>query len=94
VEKEATQSLPMTEKVMKALESKGELNDDLGFVVPQMCEELTASDVKVEKPSLEKLLVATKTLKSTYLSIYKPFTYKACMGSPWRYENKKASRFR
>jgi hypothetical protein len=69
VEKHASQSLDMTDKVMTALKEKGEVDADLGIVVPRLEDESKASCVKEEKPSLEKLLTALKTLKSAYLCL-------------------------
>ena len=69
VEKHASQSLDMTDKVMSALKEKGEVDGDLGIVVPKMEDENKATAVKEEKPSLEKLQAALKALKSAYLCL-------------------------
>ena len=62
VEKHASQSLDMTDKVMTALKEKGEVDADLGIVVPRL-EDLESKDscVEEEKPSLEKLLYGGQT---------------------------------
>jgi len=67
VEKEVTKKLEMTDKVMNALKEKGELDADLGIALPKMEDGPSASKVKAEKPSLDKLLAALKNLKSAYL---------------------------
>ena len=67
VEKEATKKLAMTDKVMKELQAKGQVDDDLGIVLPKIEESAAASDVKSEKPSLDKLLAASQKLKPSYL---------------------------
>ena len=66
-EKELTKNLEMTDKVMSALKEKGELDLDLGIALPKMDDGPSASKVKAEKPSLDKLLDAMKNLKSAYL---------------------------
>ena len=67
VEKLATKKLAMTDKVMTALKEKGEVDSDLGILLPKGGDAPSASTAKAEKPSLEKLLAATKNLKSAYL---------------------------
>mgnify|MGYP006178404821 CR=1 FL=1 len=67
VEKKATQKLEMTDKVVAALKDKGQVDSDLGIVLPKMDAAASDSQVKDEKPSLDKLLAATKSLKSAYL---------------------------
>ena len=66
VEKEVAKKLEMNDKVMTALKDKGELDSDLGIVLPKI-EDVGAPGVKVEKPSLDKLCTATQKLKSAYL---------------------------
>ena len=67
VEKEATKQLAMTDKLMKELQNKGQVDGDLGILVPKSDEPQPATDVKSEKPSLEKLLSASQKLKPSYL---------------------------
>ena len=67
VEKEATSKLNMTDKVMKTLKDKGEVDADLGIYLPKLEDNQAASSVKTEKPSLEKLNLASHKLKSSYL---------------------------
>ena len=78
VEKVVTKKLEMIEKVMAALKEKGEVDSDLGIVLPKMDDAPSTSSVKAEKPSLAKLLDATKNLKSAYLFFKSP-SPKACM---------------
>ena len=66
VEKEATKKLVMTDKVMKELQSKGQVDGDLGIFLPKS-DDGQDIDVKSEKPSLEKLLSASQKLKPSYL---------------------------
>ena len=67
VEKAVTKKLEMTEKVMTALKEKGEVDSDLGIVLPKEEDATDAKKVKAEKPSLDKLQAAMKILKSAYL---------------------------
>ena len=56
----------MTDKVMKELQSKGQVDGDLGIFLPKS-DDGQDIDVKSEKPSLEKLLSASQKLKPSYL---------------------------
>ena len=70
-----TKRLDMTDKVMTALKEKGELDSDLGILMPKEGTVAAASQVKAEKPSLDKLLAATKNLKSAYMiCLLRPIT--------------------
>jgi hypothetical protein len=86
VEKEVTKKLEMTEKVMMALKEKGEVDSDLGIALPKVDDGPSASKCKAEKPSLDKLLAATKNLKSAYLFFFTSPPPKTCMRmrSPYR----------
>ena len=57
----------MTDKLMKELQNKGQVDGDLGILVPKSDEPQPATEVKSEKPSLEKLLSASQKLKPSYL---------------------------
>ena len=67
MEKAVTKRLEMTDKVMTALKEKGEVDSDLGIVLPKEEDATEFKKVKAEKPSLDKLLVAMKILKSAYM---------------------------
>ena len=70
VEKEATSKLNTTDKVVKTLKDKGEVDVDLGIYLPKLEDSQASSSVKTEKPSLEKLTAACHKLKSSYLMYY------------------------
>ena len=77
VGKEVTKKLDMNEKVMEALkETGGTVDNDLGILLPtRISDSLEDSEVKAEKPSLDKLLAATNILKSTYMiCLIRPIT--------------------
>ena len=67
----------MTDKVMKTLQDKGEVDADLGIFLPKLEVNQAASSVKAEKPSLDKLNAASHKLKSSYL-MYSCFSTLNC----------------
>ena len=75
VQKEVTKKLNMNDKVMTALKETGEMDSDLGILMPKEGTVAAASKVKAEKPSLDKLLATTKNLKSAYMiCLIRPIT--------------------